>query len=185
MALNNIERVLVVGPIGAGKTYAAQRIAMLVGKPLVQIDRIMLDSVTGKPKAIEDFLDDAAEYFAQPELQDGWVADGSYRSLRNLTWEQADVIGYIRPRAPQNFLRLTQRSLTKNQEGGNSNDSYLTCLKRLHDTRVADLEKLDGTTSEFRELGTEVLVERSSSALVASFALLHAGVLLNPDTSEA
>ncbi len=130
----------------------------------------MLDPLTG-PKSREKFIEDAEAYFASPELAEGWVADGTYRSLRQITWERADAIGYIRPSLPRNLLRVVQRGLTGDVRGGNSPSSLRTQLARLHATRVEDINKLDLTTQEFREYGTPVLETSSSARLIAAFAL--------------
>lgn len=178
---SELERILVVGPIGAGKSFAAREIGEMAGLPVVHIDRIMLDPDTRLPKPRDRFIEDAEAFFAQPRMQSGWVADGTYRSLRHLTWERADAIGYIRPGLIQNISRIVQRCVTHDTSGGQNPDTLYRQLNRLRGTRQEDIAKLDTTTQEFRELGTMVIEEPTSRALITAFA----GILAVENSSNA
>lgn len=163
----DIDRMLVVGPTGSGKSFAADRLSHILDKPLVSLDRLMLDE-NGKPKPKEQFVEEAEEFFAQPEYEEGWVVDGTYRSLRHITWDKADLIGYIRPPVILNAALISLRALTRDTTGGNSDQSISEQLERLRKTRRWDLEKLDHTTAEYRAMGKQVIQTATSSGLIRS-----------------
>ena len=166
-----LDRVLVVGPIGAGKSFAASRIAEMLQRPLVRIDEIMLDE-NKCPKPKDRFIEDAEEFFAQPHLEDGWVADGNYRSIRHITWEKADAIGYVRPGRTRNYANVARRSISRDTSGGNTNEGLVTQVRRLSQTRQEDMAKLDETTGEFEANGVPVFRYRDSGNLVLAFSEL-------------
>ncbi len=167
-----INRLLLVGPIGAGKSYAANELAESLDKPLITLDKLMLDE-NRVPKPKDRFIEEAEELFARPEYTNGWIVDGTYRSIRHLTWEQADVIGYIRPPLVRNIGLVVLRATTKDTSGGNSPQPVHIQLRRLFKTRQEDIAKIDTTTAEYAERGKRIVQATSSSKLIAMVQRLH------------
>jgi adenylate kinase family enzyme len=167
-----IDRLLVVGPIGAGKSYAAARLATALAKPLINLDRLMLDE-EHRPKPKRQFVEEAEEFFGRPEYSQGWVTDGTFRSLRHLTWDRADMIGYIRPPVVLNIGLVAFRALTGDISGGNSPQPMRAQLDRLFATRSEDLRKIDHTTAEYAEQGTPIVQSMTAGGLVRSVMSIH------------
>ena len=162
------EHILIVGPIGAGKSFVADRVGEQLDLPVIHLDSIMLTD-EGTPKTKEVFVADATEYFSRPELSSGWVADGTtLGSIRDVVWEPAELIGYVRPNFVLNVARLAQRRLTHDTRGGQNDHPFMEQYRRMRTTRPGDIEKLDKTTAEFRAKGVSVIQRASSGGLLKS-----------------
>ena len=158
-------RILIVGPIGSGKSYSAEILSNELDLPVLNLDRVMLDDY-GTPKQKDRFIEDAAIALESSKYRDGWIVDGTFRSLRALTWDNADVIGYLRPVFLVNAGLVALRGMRKDVRGGNSLQPTGVQIRRLLNTRSEDIHKIDSTVLEYNEKGRKVVVARSSSSLV-------------------
>ena len=101
-----MERVVVIGVTGAGKTTFAHRLCEILDAPHVEIDALnwqdgWVDTV-GTPE-FEDRVREAVS-------GDRWVVDGNYERTRSLTWPRADTIVWLDLPFRTAFVRLIRRT---------------------------------------------------------------------------
>lgn len=105
-----MNRIVVVGSSGSGKTTIARRLSDVLDLPLLE-----LDSVAHR----EGFADEPRPWFG-PEVsdfvnQERWVVDGNYTSwgTSDLVWPRADTI--VWPDLPRHIVmwRVTRRTLRR------------------------------------------------------------------------
>ena len=82
------ERIVVVGTTGSGKSTLASRLADRLGLPHVELDALHWDS-NWTPSA--QFRERVAAAVAGA----GWVVDGNYSVVRDLTWVRAQTIVWL------------------------------------------------------------------------------------------
>lgn len=103
-----MERVVVVGTSGAGKTTFAEALAHRLRTPHLE-----LDSVYHQPgwTPIEDvdFVRVVTDFVAR----DRWVVDGNYTStpVADLVWDSADTVVWLDPPRRRVMWRVTTRTL--------------------------------------------------------------------------
>lgn len=103
-----MRRVVVVGAAGSGKTTFATALAARLGAPHVELDALFWGPRwTPVPRETLRTLVDAAT--SAP----GWVVDGNYSFLRDLTWGRADTLVWLDYPLPLVVARLVRRSLTR------------------------------------------------------------------------
>jgi adenylate kinase family enzyme len=107
----NIGRCVVVyGTTGSGKTTVATRIAQCLGVPHIELDAIFW-LPDWKEKSPEEFM---AEVGALLEnYHGGWVCDGNYRVLRELTLPRADTVVWLWLPFLTTFWRLLKRTVSR------------------------------------------------------------------------
>jgi adenylate kinase family enzyme len=103
-----VRRVVVFGTAGSGKTTFAGALAARLGVPHVELDALHWGP-RWTPVAAETLR---ARVVAATE-SGGWVVDGNYASLRDLTWERADTLVWLDPPLPLVVARLVRRTLTR------------------------------------------------------------------------
>lgn len=103
-----MQRIVVVGACGSGKTTFAAALAARLGVPRVELDALHWGPRwTPVPRATLRTRVDAAT--AAP----AWVVDGNYSSLRDLTWGRADTLIWLDYPLPLVLARLVRRALTR------------------------------------------------------------------------
>ncbi|UCB42942.1 MAG: hypothetical protein JSV77_10940 [Dehalococcoidales bacterium] len=108
--LNIGRRVVVYGTTGSGKTTVAARIARCLGVPHVELDAIFwLPDWTEKPR--EEFRAEVSALLKR--YPEGWVCDGNYSALRELTLPQADAVVWLRLPFRVTFWRLLKRTVSR------------------------------------------------------------------------
>jgi len=102
--------VVVYGPACSGKTTVAESIAREINVPHIEIDAIYwLPGWEEKP--LEEFRADLSA--ALSRSPDGWVCDGNYSRVRDLTLPQADTVVWLRPPFRVAFWRLLKRTIAR------------------------------------------------------------------------
>ena len=82
-----MQRVLVIGAGGAGKSTFAARLSRKYGLPLIH-----LDALYWQPGWVEPGKAEWLERVAQVVAQDRWVMDGNYGGSLDLRLPRADTI---------------------------------------------------------------------------------------------
>ena len=84
-----MQRVLVVGITGAGKSSAARRLATTLGVPFHELDALALGPGWTTPP---DFVDTVQAILERP----GWVLDSfGYEPVREAMWAAADTVVWL------------------------------------------------------------------------------------------
>ena len=123
-----MDRVLVVGTTGSGKTTTARRLAGLIGAPHIE-----LDGLFWKPGWTERETDDFRARVADATAGDRWVADGNYLGrLGDLLWDRADTVVFLdvplRIVVPRLVRRTIMRSVRRTDLWGTGNRERIATL---------------------------------------------------------
>jgi adenylate kinase family enzyme len=87
-----LQRVVVVGPGGAGKTVFAERLSERTGLPVVYLDRIFYaDGWKERPR------DEAVALLERALAGDRWIADGSFLEAGDSRFGRADAVVFLDP----------------------------------------------------------------------------------------
>ena len=102
--------IAIYGPTSSGKSTLAKRIAQSTGLPHVE-----LDAIFWLPGWVERPLDEfrAEVSTALSKCPDGWVIDGNYSRVRDLTLPLTDTVIWLRPPFRVAFWRLLKRSVCR------------------------------------------------------------------------
>lgn len=104
----DIQRVVVIGVTGAGKTTMAAALAAQLGAAHIEIDALQWrENWTKAPLA--EILAALAEATAAPR----WVADGNYSSVRPALWPLADTVIWLDYSLWRCLWRVTVRTLRR------------------------------------------------------------------------
>jgi adenylate kinase family enzyme len=103
-----VQRVVVVGTSGSGKTTFAATLAAGLGVPHVELDALHWGP-GWTPVPTESFRArvDAAT------ASGPWVVDGNYSAVRDLTWRRADSLVWLDYPLPMVLSRLMWRTLSR------------------------------------------------------------------------
>ncbi|WP_284125389.1 P-loop NTPase family protein [Parerythrobacter aestuarii] len=85
-----MERVLVIGPCGAGKSTASRRIAAVLALPLHHLDRLHW-----KAGWVEGSKEELHELLAPILAEDRWIIDGNYGSTMQQRIVRSDAVIYL------------------------------------------------------------------------------------------
>ncbi|GAB3432445.1 P-loop NTPase family protein [Flindersiella endophytica] len=85
-----MERVLVVGCCGGGKSYVARAIGQLTGAPVTHLDAMYYDD-EWNTAPMDDFADAQRELVARPR----WVIDGNYNSTLEIRLRACDTVVFV------------------------------------------------------------------------------------------
>ncbi len=121
-----MQRVVVVGTSGSGKTTVAARIGEELGLLHIELDSIhWLPNWTELPD--EEFRTQVAEKITV----DRWVADGNYKPVRDLLWRRADTLVWLDLPFRVVFWRVVKRTIRRvwtGEELWNANKEKLSAL---------------------------------------------------------
>ena len=98
-------RILVVGSSGSGKTTLAGQLTARLGIPHVELDALHWEA--GWIEAPDALM---RERVAAALAGPGWVIDGNYSQVRDLTWGQADTFVWLDYGLPLILARLSRRT---------------------------------------------------------------------------
>lgn len=121
-----MQRVVVVGTSGSGKTTVAAKIAETLG-----LKHIELDAIHWQENWTELPDDEFREQVAKAIRVDGWVADGNYKPVRDLLWRRADTLVWLDLSFRVVFWRVMKRTLRRvwtREELWNGNKEDLSAL---------------------------------------------------------
>lgn len=85
-----VNRALVIGPCGAGKSTASHRIARVSGLPLYHLDKLHW-----RPGWVEGSTDELNEALLPIIDQERWLIDGNYGSTLKTRLARADTLIYL------------------------------------------------------------------------------------------
>lgn len=85
-----MQRVLIVGPCGAGKSTLASELGPLLGLPVFHMDKL-----NWKPGWVESSKDEIREKLAAITATDRWLIDGTYGGTLAPRLERADSVLYL------------------------------------------------------------------------------------------
>jgi adenylate kinase family enzyme len=102
-----MRKVAVFGLPGTGKTTLAGRLADFLGVPCHDLDHILF--TPSGPLTLEEFRERTADL----TQAGGWVVDGNYSKLADVTWHRADAVIWLDYRLPLIVSRVTRRNLRR------------------------------------------------------------------------
>jgi adenylate kinase family enzyme len=103
-----MQRIVVIGTSGSGKTSMARALAARLGLPHVE-----LDSLHWEPNWTEAPTELLRERTLEATAGAGWVVDGNYNKLRDVVWPRADTIVWLDYSLPVVIWRVTIRTLRR------------------------------------------------------------------------
>ena len=121
------QKIAIIGTTGSGKTTLGDQLSQLLAIPHIE-----LDALFWQPGWVERDRQDFHRVTAQALNIPAWVVDGNYRSVRDLTWGQADTLIWLD--YPFLFvfwrllLRTLQRSITKEELWNGNVETFDTAL---------------------------------------------------------
>jgi adenylate kinase family enzyme len=85
-----MQRLLVVGPVAAGKTSVAQEVALRTGLTRIELDSMRFDERWNQlpEKEFRALVEQVSD---NPQ----WIVDGNYASVRDILWRRADTVAWL------------------------------------------------------------------------------------------
>ena len=170
-----MERVIVVGTTGSGKTTLARQIAQAIDAPHVE-----LDAVYWGPNWSERPREEFREAVREHVKSDRWVVDGNYSKARDILLARATDAVWLNYSFPVVFGRALLRTcrrvfLREELFGGNretfkgavlSRDSILLWVIKTFRGRRVEYNELFGTGAGARLSVTELRHPREADELL-------------------
>jgi adenylate kinase family enzyme len=103
-----MQRIVVLGTTGSGKTTMAERLAALLCVPAIDLD-VLYWQPNWQGAAPEVFRQRAAAAVDQ----ESWVISGNYSSIRDLIWSRADTLVWLDYSLPVIYWRLLRRTIRR------------------------------------------------------------------------
>jgi len=103
-----LQRILVVGTTGSGKTTLAGQIAERLGYPHIE-----QDALNWGPDWTMRPTDEFRDLIDQATIGEQWVVDGNYSRSRDITWPKADTVVWLDYPLPLTLWRLWWRTLSR------------------------------------------------------------------------
>lgn len=85
-----MQRIVVVGTTGSGKTTLARRLALALGVPHIELDALHWEA-NWQEAPVEVFRERARAAVSAT----AWTADGNYSAVRDIVWGQADTLIWL------------------------------------------------------------------------------------------
>lgn len=144
-----MRRICIVGTSGSGKTTLASHLAEHLDIPHVELDALHWQS-GWTSTATPILLTRVAEALSG----DGWVVDGNYHALREVTWARADTLiwlDYSLPLVLSRITRRTVRRLIARTELWNGNRERLRAVFSRNSIILWSLTTWDKNRRDFRQ----------------------------------
>ena len=129
-----MQRVVVVGVSGSGKTRLARGLAARLGVPHVELDALWHDAGWTNPSESE-FVQRVRDATAA----DSWVLDGNYAAARSLVWSRATAVVWLDyPRwvgLHRALRRTAARAVTRRRLWNGNRERLRTVLSAEHPIR--------------------------------------------------
>ncbi len=103
-----MQRIVVLGVSASGKTTLAQNLSAILGYPHIELDALHWEADW---KEAEDSVMQSRASAAIQEKH--WIADGNYRSVREIIWPEADTFIWLDYPLYVILARLTFRTLSR------------------------------------------------------------------------
>jgi adenylate kinase family enzyme len=125
-----MQRILVVGTSGSGKTQMARALSVRLGLPHFE-----LDALHWEPNWTETPTDRLRERVLAATAGAGWIVDGNYSKIRDILWPRADTVVWLDFSLPVVLWRVTARTFRRMWTGevlwsGNRESARLTFFSR-------------------------------------------------------
>jgi adenylate kinase family enzyme len=108
--LEGSRRIVVFGPSGSGKTTLGRTIAARLGLGCVELDALF-HKPNWEPSTDEEFREKVAR--ALDSHPEGWVVDGNYSRVHDITLGQADTAVWLRLPFRVVYARLVWRTVSR------------------------------------------------------------------------
>lgn len=122
-----MERVVVIGGSGSGKTTVAAQLGTLLDAPHIE-----LDALNWEPNWVEAPLEVFQKRVTEAVATNRWVIDGSYRKVRDIVWPRATTIVWLDIPLVVSFWRLILRTFKRRRTGellwGNNRENLKNVL---------------------------------------------------------
>lgn len=102
-----MQRVLIIGPCGAGKSTLARELGQRLDLPVFHMDQL-----NWKPGWVESSKDDICDKLATITATDRWLIDGTYGGTLGQRLPRADTVVYLDFPISLCFRRLLRRIWT-------------------------------------------------------------------------
>ncbi len=103
-----MQRVIVIGTTGSGKTALARELAQILGGVHIELDaHNFLPGWTDRP------LEDMRARVAEAVKAERWVACGNYGKVRDIVWPRADTAVWLDYPLARVLWRMTRRSIVR------------------------------------------------------------------------
>lgn len=103
-----LNRIIIIGTSGSGKTTFAKALASTLGIPHVELDAIhWAANWTQVPD--DEMRLRVSEATASPR----WIMDGNYGQVRDIVWGQADTLIWLKYSFPTIFFRAFKRTIKR------------------------------------------------------------------------
>ena len=120
LALSDRSRIAIVGVSGSGKSTLARRLAQRYGVEHIELDSLFMDAGWVEAELPEFRARVARRLSGLP----GYVIDGNYKNIRDLTWDRCDTIvwlNYSKPLVMRRVILRTIKRVVTHQELWNGN----------------------------------------------------------------
>lgn len=118
--INRMQRIVIVGPTGSGKTTLADQLGQQLNLPVTD-----LDTLHWKPNWQEAPAEEFRARVAAVSAGDQWIVSGNYSKARDLLWPRADTLIWLDYPLwivfPRLFRRTVQRIVTQEDLWGTGN----------------------------------------------------------------
>jgi adenylate kinase family enzyme len=103
-----MNRFVIVGSTGSGKTTLARELSRRVDAPHIE-----LDALNWGPNWTAATTDDFRAKVAEAVSAERWVVEGNYQAVRDLVWPRADCIVWLDYSLPLVLRRLLRRTMRR------------------------------------------------------------------------